>query len=216
LVAELLSMRPTEEVKWNGTLNVFHRENPVPAVPVQCQTTPGETNWTVAYLAGATANNGAEKLTIVFSTNASPEYFYARAPGPDSPLGETNKLTTAEADVPFGNSDFWLSDLGFQFYHWPQQNELKGQTRRSRGCHVLESKNPNPSPGGYARVLTWIDAESKQPLEAEAYDANGNEMKHFELGSVQKVNGHYEVKNLKMTNVQTKSATSLNFDIGEQ
>jgi hypothetical protein len=212
LVAGLLSARPIENVRWSGALQIFHRENPVPQVPVQCQTALGETNWTVTYLAGATASNGAEKLTIVFSTNAPPQYFYARASGPDAPLGETKTLSAAEADVPFANSDFWLSDLGFQFYHWPAQNELKGQTRRSRGCHVLESKNPNPTPGGYARVLTWIDSESNQPLQAEAYGADGNMIKFFELGSVQKVNGHYEVKNLKMTNRRTGSETSLNFD----
>jgi len=119
LVAELLSVRPDEEVKWNGVLKISGRENKLDPVPIQCQTKPGETNWSVTYLTSATRTSGAEKLTIIFSTNAPPQYFYARAAAPDAPLGETKALTGAEADIPLADSDFWLSDLGFQFYHWP-------------------------------------------------------------------------------------------------
>ena len=213
LAAQLLSMRPIEDAHWSGSLKIFHRENEIAPVAVQCQTTLGDTNWSVTYLAAAGLTNGAEKLTILFSTNAPPQYAYARAAAPDAPLGELKNLSAAEADIPLAGSDFWLSDLGFQFYHWPVQNELKGVTRRSRGCHVLESTNPQPAPGGYARVVTYIDAESLQPLQAEAYGADGKIMKEFELGSVEKVNGHYEVKNLKMSDFRTKSRTTLDFDI---
>jgi len=213
LAAELRSIRPAENMQWTGTLVITHRGHKIPPVPISCQATVTETNWSVTYLTGATASNGAEKLTVVFSTNAPNEYIYARALAADAPLGAPKTLHGAEADIPLAGSDFWLSDLGFEFYHWPDQVRLKGEMRSSRPCYVLESINPHPAPGGYAKVKTWIEKESGQPLEAEASAPDKSTMKAFDIGSVQKVNGRYQVKNLTMKNTVTKSLTELNFDL---
>src|SRR5207244_290627 len=104
-------------------------------IPVTCQTTLTETNWSVIYTTEATASNGMEKLTVVFFTNAPNQYIYARAASSAEPLGEPKTLTGAEADIPLAGSDFWLSDLGFEFYHWPEQIRHKGEMRRSRPCY---------------------------------------------------------------------------------
>ncbi len=215
LAAMLQSLRPAEEVKWSGMLKIAGRGQKVPAVPIQCETKLGETNWSVTYLTGATETMGAEKLTVVFSTNAPNEYIYARAASPGAPLGEPKVLTGSAADIPLAGSDFWLSDLGFEFYHWADQVRLPGEMRRSRPCYVLESTNPHPSAGGYARVRTWVEKESNQPLQAEAYGADKKLLKEFELGSVEKINGHYEVKDLKMFNRKTGSRTYLDFNLDE-
>jgi hypothetical protein len=216
LDAHLLSMQPTENVKWRGTLKISGRDRKSASVPLLCEITPGTTNWSVMYLAASTPDTVAEKLTIIFSTNAPNQYIYARAATPGGPLEPPKTLTGAEADIPLAGSDFWLSDLGFEFYHWPEQVRLRGQMRRGRPCYVLQSVNPHPSPVGYSRVVTWVDRESEQPLLAEAYGADGKLMKEFELGSVAKVNGRYEVKNLKMYNRKTGSRTYLDFDLQSQ
>jgi hypothetical protein len=152
-------------------------------------------------------------LTVIFSSNAPNQYIYSRADGPAAQPGAPKNLSGAEANIPLADSDFLLSDLGFEFYHWPDQEQLKGAVRRGRSCHVLQSTNSSPAPGYYARVVTWIDKESGQPLQAEAYDAKGKLIKEFELGSVEKVHGHYQVKDLKMYNRQTGSRTYLDFDL---
>ena len=55
---------------------------------------------------------------------------------------------------PFAGSDFWLCDLGLEFFHWPQQKVLKKEFHRQCACTVLESTNPNPSADGlFARGL---------------------------------------------------------------
>ncbi len=213
LAATLRSMRPVENVKWSGILKIAGRKTKVPPIPIQCETTPGETNWSVRYWTAATATMGAEKLTIVFSPDGPNQYIYARAASPGAPLGEAKTLTGAEADIPLADSDFWLSDLGFEFYHWPDQERFPGQMRRSRPCNVLESRNLHPAPDGYTLVRTWVEKESGQPLQAEAYGANQKLMKEFELGSVTKINGHYEVKDLKMFNRKTGSRTYLDFNL---
>jgi hypothetical protein len=218
LAAQLRALRPEENGRWSGSLSIFGRGHDLAPIPVSCETTLGETNWSVTNLASATADSPGEMLKVVFSTNAPNEYFYSKAPSPGAPLGAAKQLTGAEADIPLAGSDFWLSDLGFEFYHWPQQNRLMGEYKSTRACYVLESVNPHPSPGGYGRVITWIDRETNEPLLAEAYAADGKtKLKSFKLGSVTKLkDGHYVVKNLKMTNLKTDSRTFLNFDIEGQ
>lgn len=216
LAAHLRSLRPTEEYKWRGTMKIMGRDHKALSVPMLCEATLTPTNWSVMYLAAATAVTPSEKLTVVFSTNMPNEYVFAQAATPGGPLEPPKTLMGEQADIPLAGSDFWLSDLGFEFYHWPDQVLLHGQMRRGRSCYVLESRNPHPAPGGYSRVVTWVDRESEQPLQAEAYGADGKLMKEFEIGSVAKVNGRWEVKNLKMFNRKAGSRTYINFDLKSQ
>ena len=118
--------------------------------------------------------------------------------------------------LPFAGSDFWLGDLGLEFFHWPEQKILKKEVKRSRGCSVLESTNPDPSTNGYSRVVSWIDEESGGIVQAFAYDAQGRKLKEFYPKNFEKVNGQYQVQEMEMDNVQTGSRTRLEFDLNKQ
>jgi hypothetical protein len=207
LAAALRSMRPIEDAAWRGVMRISGRGHQTIMVPVTCRTTLGDSDWTVAYTAGPTNGPGTEQLVINFSTNAPPGYHYM------PPSGQPKTLTGTEADVPLAGSDFWLSDLGFEFYHWPQQNRLKGEMRRGRPCFVLECVNPQPATNGYGRVKVWIEKESGAPLQAETYGADGIPLKEFELGSVKKVGDRYELKDMEIINEKTGSRTRLVFDL---
>ena len=115
--------------------------------------------------------------------------------------------------APFAGSDFWICDLGLEFFHWPEQKVLKHETRRTRACAVLESINPNPAAGGYSRVDTWIDNETLGVVHAEAYDANDKLLKIFDPKSFKKVNGQWELEDMEIRNVQTGSRTVIKFDL---
>ena len=201
LAAKLRAIKPEESTNWHGVLKIFGRGRKIPPVPLDCTITAGETNWTATYVTAPTNTNVAEKFTIIFSTNGPNQYFYARASEPGQPPGEAKQLTSAAADIPIGGSDFWLSDLGLEFLHWPDQLRLKGEMRSSRPCYVPISANPHPAPGGYSRVKTWIEKESGQPLIAEAFrsDKTNKIMKSFSLDKITNVNGHYQVKELEIT-----------------
>jgi hypothetical protein len=207
LAAALRSMRPIEDATWRGVMRISGRSHQTIIVPVTCRTTLGDSDWTVTYTAGPTNGPGAEQLVINFSTNAAPRYLYSQA------SGQSKTLTGSETDIPLAGSDFWLSDLGFEFYHWPQQNRLKGEMRRGRPCFVLECVNPHPATNGYGRVKVWIEKESGAPLQAETYGAEGKPLKEFELGSVKKVGDRYELKDMEIINEQTGSRTRLVFDL---
>ena len=114
---------------------------------------------------------------------------------------------------PFACSDFWVADLGLEFFHWPQQKVLKKEFRRNCACMVLESTNPQPTTNGYSRVVSWIDEESLGIVEAYAYDVNGKKLKNFYPKNLEKVNGQYQVQSMIMDNIQTGSRTRLEFDL---
>ena len=90
--------------------------------------------------------------------------------------------------------------------------------RRGRPCYVLESRNPNPPPRGYARVVSWIDRESAAKdgggiILAEAYGADNRKLKEFSLGPFTKVRGQWELKWMEIVNVRANSRTRLEFDL---
>ena len=115
--------------------------------------------------------------------------------------------------IPFAGSDFWLCDLGLEFFHWPQQKVVKKEFHRQCACTVLESTNPNPAPGSYSRVVCWIDEDSLGIVEAFAYDAKGNKLKNFYPKNFEKVNGQYQLESMVMENLQTGSKSVMEFDL---
>src|SRR6185436_8059953 len=94
-----------------------------------------------------------------------------------------------------------------------KQRLVKQEMRRSRSCRVLESMNVNPTPGTYSRVLSWIDVESDGLLRAEAFDQKNESQKVFEPGTVKKVNGKWQLKDLRIRNAKAKTRTELRFNL---
>ena len=130
----------------------------------------------------------------------------------ESVFGASDKMLPSSKTAPFANSDFWLGDLALDFLHWPEQRVLKKEFHRNCACTVLESVNLHPEPNGYSRIKTWIDNESLGVIEAYAYDTSGKLLKELRPISVIKVRGQYQVKEIEIDNVQTRSRSRLVFD----
>ena len=126
--------------------------------------------------------------------------------------GEPRALTGSETMIPFAGSDFWVADLGLEFFHWPEQRVLRKEMRRGQSCNVLESVNPAGA-GAYARVMSWIDIDTGGIIYAEAYDPRGKLLKEFEPKSVKKVRGEWQLQEMEMENRQTGSRTWIEFDL---
>jgi hypothetical protein len=202
LVQNLRSAMPEENTVLTGVLKIRERSGATRTVPVECTIEAGKKSWRSVYQTFST-NGVAERLAIVHWPNKPNDYFYARG------TNELRPVVAAGANMPIGGSDFSLTDLGLDFLHWPQQRILKTEMRKSRWCNVLESINPKAAPGGYAKVVSWLDKETGGPLLAEASDAANKPLKNFELKSVKKGQLH----EISIYNVQTKSTTRLEFDI---
>jgi len=160
-----------------------------------------ETNWTSFYEASDGTNN-LSTFSVEHLTDAPSHYH----------LGCTNLLDASQTTLPFAGSDFWLADLGLEFFHWPVQLLTRKELERGEACSVLESRNPSPPPGAYSRVVSWIDNDTAGILLAEAYDAKGKLLKEFRPTEFEKVNGEWQLSEIEMKNVQTGSRSILTFD----
>ncbi len=215
LAAELRSARPTENLQVNGSLKLRDTDGRRTRVPFHYRFIYGEKSWQNIYQTEATREVPGEKLVVVHIEGQANHYLYSSEAETTRSPAEPVALTGDQAMRPFGRSDFWMTDLGLEFLHWPEQRiveEAKIRMRKGRPCKVLESINPRPGATGYTRVRSWIDAEKRQPILAEAYGPDNKLIKEYEIGTVAKVNGQWELKDMEMRNAKTDSQTILEFN----
>ncbi len=204
LAAKLRSTAPTADARFTGVLQITTRSDKVHVVPIISEITVGQAEWEVVYRTAPSSSGPAATVTILHSPRGPNRYLVA---------GETNSSAPISLTQPFAGSDFWLMDLGLEFFHWPQQRAVKSEMSRGRPCRVLESVATNPPREGYARVLSWVDLETGGVIQAEAYDRHNKLLKKFTLGSFKKVAGQWQLRDMKIRNARTGQQTELKFDL---
>jgi hypothetical protein len=212
LVQKILEQTPATNFVQNGVFNIRDGKGNRSEIPFRFQTSVTATIWSTTYETISESNHVS--LVIIHEAGKANQYeLYNGAP---LALALPKFLAGNQTMIPFANSDFWLADLGLEFFHWPEQKILRKEPHRSRGCAVLESTNPNPSPNGYSRVVSWIDEETLGIVEAYAYDARGKLLKDFYPKDFKKVRGQWQVQTLVMENVQSHSRSRLEFDLNKE
>ena len=224
LAKQLCEMRPDTNFSQSGILSVRDGTGDILNIPIKFEVFAystewyqvSQTNWLSLYQAFPT-NGLNEELQVTHNGNLQNKYFHHAGSGigriPE--VEDQHVVFPGKPDEPFIHSDFSIGDLGLEFFCWPQQKVLKKEVRRSRGCTVLESTNPNPT-NGYSRVVSWIDDETLGIVHAEAYDANGKLLKEFDPKSFKKVNGQWQLQEMEIRNVQTGSRSRMEFDVKNQ
>jgi hypothetical protein len=214
LVSEILSETPATNLTQTGVLKIHNSEGTT-IIPIDFITEVGQGIWRVIYDATITGNPGTwESLMIVHQDGQPNQYLYSSANSSVPVRGPMKSLTQTQIMSPFAGSDFWIADLGPEFFHWPQQIVTGHETRRTRDCTVLESHNPNPD-NGYSRVVTWIDNQTLGIIHAEAYDTHDKLLKVFDPKKVKKVNGQWELEDIEIQDVQTHSRTWIRFNLND-
>jgi len=211
LAAELRSARPTENLEVTGLLRIREADGRRTRIPFRYRFRSDDKSWQNIYETETDGQVAQETVVVIHTEDRPNQYVHSHNDGTNT---SGTALSGDTAMVPFGHSDFWIADLGMEFLHWPEQRlvqEARIKMRKGRPCKVLESTNPRPGAAGYTRVRSWIDAEKKQPILAEAYGPDNKLVKEFEIGSVTKVNGKWELKNMEMRNARTDSQTILEF-----
>jgi len=214
LAAELRSSRPEENLAVNGLLKIRDGNGRRSKVPFHYQIVLLRDGWKAIYETQPSGALAGERLIVVHAEAQPTRYLNSPLKETDNRSADPVSLSGDKAMVPFANSDFWLADFGLEFLHWPQQRiveETKIRMRKGRPCKVLESVNSQPNAAGYTRVRSWIDKETGKPILAEAYGPDNKLLKEFEVGSLTKVEGQWELKNMEMRNVRTDSQTVLEF-----
>ena len=207
LVASLLSEMPAQNLTNSGLIRIRGDNGQRTEIPVKFEITAGSNSWSSLYEAGDPTNaTGLVKLKVVHTPGLPNEYRLTHN-------GETCALSGNETMIPFAGSDFWVADLGLEFLHWPDQRLVMKEMKRGQSCDVLESINPNPVPGAYRRVVSWIDIDSGGIVYAEAYDLQNELLKEFIPKRLKKIKGQWELQEMEMDNDQTGSRTWIEFNL---
>ena len=202
LAAELRVLQPPTNAEFSGTLKISRPKAADLNLPLRLQIMilPAG-GWKSVYEARLPVG-GTETLTISHAPGQGATYELRRGDAVENTV-ETNMTAS------FAGSDFWLVDLGLGFLHWPGQSVVAKEMRKGFGCSVLASRPAETN--RYSRVLSWIDQEQGGLIMAEGYDARGKLLKEFEVKSVKKVGGQYQVSEMEMRNRQDKTNTRLQF-----
>jgi hypothetical protein len=208
LVAEILSRRVEESNTKLGSLIVRGRDGVDHQRKVIFTTIPGEREWWTVY--HAPDADPAQSVTLRIAHRAGQPNRYLLEKGQGS---QPQELTREQLSLPFAQSDYWIGDLGLDFFHWEKQRLLRREVRRGQSCDVLESTNEKPVPGGCSRVVSWIDADSGGIVHADAYDAGGKLLKQFSPKEFRKVAGRWELEEMEIRNRQTGSNSRIQFDL---
>ena len=208
LAEELCALAPIRDSSMTATLYIRRDRKTEVSVPIAMKLIKGEHGWKSIYQTRST--NSAEMVALTINQSPGSMNSYELLSGTNEKPREITHNTTG---IPFAGSDFWISDLGLEFFRWKDQRVTKHELRRSQACFVLESKNTNPQPGTYAKVISWIDKDTLGIVRAEAYDQQGKLMKIFLPTKVKKVDGHYQIKEVEMRNEQTGLKSRLEFDL---
>jgi len=216
IVAEMLAQTPTGDSSNTGKILIRDRDKNEREIPARFEIIATPTNWLSVYEAlDSTGKTGGTKLTVIHSAVAPNRYQITEPATAGGTNGTVRELTPEQAMIPFASSDFWLADLGLEFLHWPKHRLIKRDTRHEKACYVMESINPNPVPGGYARVMSWVIINGPRGIvHADAYDSSNKLVKVFDPVSVQKDDaGQYQLQEMEMRSPQTKSHTSITFNL---
>ncbi len=212
LVADVLSRRPPENTQVLGLLKIRSADGPITEIPTQMTVKISPEFWEDIYQTQPVGDRAGEVLVIRHHGTQPNQYLFARYAKRDE-KPKVEPLDPAKLFQPFAGSDFFLSDLGLEFLHWPSQKIVKKEMRRSRSCRVVESINPKPVAGAYSRVLSWIDFETSNLIMAQGYDANNRLLKEFSIKKISRNEGKAQLKEIEMRNDQTDSRTRLEFNL---
>lgn len=213
LANSIIAQKPIEGNSLTGSLKIRPESGKRVEIPIKFQTLVTATNWQNLYLMHDTGNNRAALLTVIHSPPRPNLFVLATIAGTGGETEQVTQLTGNQAMIPFAGSDFWVIDLGLEFFHWPVQRVIKKELVKGMACRALESINPKPAPGAYRRVVSWVDTETLGIVKAEAYDANDKLFKTFTPKKFKKVNGRWQLKEMEIRNERADSRTTIAFDL---
>ncbi len=217
-VQELLSLKPGTNSVAKGFINIRKPKQKTVKVPVQFNINITSDDWQTIYRAHPNATTQIMLMTIRAEGRPDQIFLFEdKSTNTDSNANHIQPpLNGNETMIPFANSDFWVVDLCLDFLRWPEQRMIRKEMRSVGGagifCKVIESINPQPASNSYSRVVSWIKHDAPAIVHADAYDAKNNLLKVFDPKAVEKVDGEYQLREMEMRNVQTKSVTRIEFE----
>lgn len=214
LAAELRGLQIGIPGDISATLKIRKRGGERVERQVQKQSIQTEKGWNDLFSVTADDETAKEWILIRHRNGESPSYLMANSKTLPMTDEEYQPLVKDDAMRPVGDSDFWVADLGLDFLHWPDQRIVPSKITMRKGiaCKVLESARPTQSEKGYYKVRSWISSEYGGVIYAEAFDITNDKIKIFEVNDVEKIDGQWYLKELRIRNLRDRSTSSLEFN----
>ena len=218
LVSEMLAQKPDQNTTNTGRVNIRDARGKEREIPVRFEITGTPTGWESVYEVLPRASSpGGTRLTVIHSGEQPNHYTLVEPAAAGGTNAAPEQLGQDQIMVPFAGSDFWIADLGLEFLHWPKQRLLRKEMRHSKFCYVLESVNPQPIPGGYTRVVSWLIFDPPHGIvHADAYDARGERIKQFDPKNIEKVEGEYQLEAMEIRSGKAGTRTVIEFDLRDK
>lgn len=111
----------------------------------------------------------------------------------------SEKITAASFDTKVRNTDITYEDIALRFLYWTNAKiEVEDDTMLYRKCWRLRLESPARSDSQYSAVVLWVEKQNGAFLRADGYDWNAKLSKRFDVRSIQKVEGVWLLKQMRI------------------
>ncbi|MDQ3119410.1 MAG: outer membrane lipoprotein-sorting protein [Verrucomicrobiota bacterium] len=115
-----------------------------------------------------------------------------------------DKIAGAEFNQKVRGTAITYEDLALKFIYWPKAQVLGDDYINTRRVWKLELLPPGRD-SQYSRVFLWCEQESGALMRMQGFDWNGKAVKRFEVVSVQKIEGRYVLKQMRIEALQPET-----------
>jgi hypothetical protein len=100
-------------------------------------------------------------------------------------------------------------DLSLDFLYWPSPRLAGKETLRGLKTTIIELIPPTDAKTPYGSARLWMDQQSGAPLRMEGWNHQGKLLKRFEMIAVQKIDGVWMLKEMRIETLDPESGTIL-------
>ena len=119
-----------------------------------------------------------------------------------------DKIAGREFEQEVRGTAITYEDLALKFVYWPNARVVGEDSIHTRRVWKLELQPPNRE-SQYSRVFLWCEQQSGALMRMHGFDRNGRVVKRFEVVSVQKIEGRYFLKQMRIESLQPETGKVL-------
>jgi len=118
IVRQILDTRPVANYTNSGVLKIRQSKNSTIEIPVRFEVFITPTHWVSLYQTAPANGASPSARLLVTRESGGNRYELATLAENDACCPTNARLTRGQAMTPFAGSDFWVADLGLEFFHF--------------------------------------------------------------------------------------------------
>jgi hypothetical protein len=119
--------------------------------------------------------------------------------------GRESPVRGARFDTKVRDSAITYEDLSMRFLYWPVAKYLGEEMIRTRLAYRIEVHPGTRKDSVYGAARLWVDKATGALLRMEGYDWEGKLTKRFEVVGVQRIEGQWFLRTMRIENLDPES-----------